>query len=149
MDARPGLSVCQSVVINHQSVGHLTRPGAHAVDTERGGGGGPVFADVFVIGLLASAEEETFFVTHDCFLPLPLSLLGPFELPLLVVPAVLLPLQPLVLVLFVAVIPAEQKIHMTSPSELVLYIHPSCCLPRKHRQQSPRTWACCLLQRKR
>lgn len=40
---------------------------------------------------------------------LPLSLLGSFKLPLLVVPPVLLPFQPLVLVLLVAVIPAGEK----------------------------------------
>ena len=54
--------------------------------------------------------------THYCFLLLPLSLLGPFELPLLIVPAVLLPLQPLMLVLLIAVIPVEDKRRMTSPS---------------------------------
>lgn len=59
-------------------------------------------------------------LTHYCFLLLPLSLLGPFKLPLLVVPAVLLPLQPLVLVLLVAVIPVEERIRMTSASWLVL-----------------------------
>lgn len=48
-------------------------------------------------------------LTHNCFLPLSLSLLGPLELLLLEVPAVLLPLQPLVLVLLVAVIPVEMR----------------------------------------
>jgi len=48
-------------------------------------------------------------LTHYCFLLLPLSLLGPFELPLLVVPPVLLPLQPLMLVVLVAVVPAGEK----------------------------------------
>lgn len=65
-------------------------------------------------------------LTHYCFLLLPLSLLGPFKLPLLIVPAVLLPLQPLMLVLLVAVIPVEDKIRMASLSSLVLQIHPSC-----------------------
>ena len=59
-------------------------------------------------------------MTHYCFLLLPLPLLGSFELPLLVVPAVLLPLQPLVLVILVAVIPVEDKTIVTS---LVLLLH--------------------------
>lgn len=49
--------------------------------------------------------------THYCFLPLLLPLLGPLGLPLLVVPAVLLPLQPLVLVLLITVIPAQESKH--------------------------------------
>ncbi len=65
---------------------------------------------------IEESRERLCQLTHYCFLPLPLPLLGPFELPLLVVPAVLLPLQPLVLVLLVAVIPAEERTHMTSPS---------------------------------
>lgn len=47
--------------------------------------------------------------THYCFLPLLLPLLGPLRLPLLVVPAVLLPLQPLMLVLLITVIPARES----------------------------------------
>lgn len=49
--------------------------------------------------------------THYCFLPLLLPLLGPLGLALLVVPAVLLPPQPLVLVLLITVIPARESKH--------------------------------------
>lgn len=49
-------------------------------------------------------------ITYCCFLILSVSLLGSFKLPLLVVLAILLSLQPLMLILFIAVIPEKENI---------------------------------------
>lgn len=76
-------------------------------------------------------------VTHYCFLPLPLSLLSPFKLALLVVPAVLFPLQPFMLVFLVAVVPARERRHVTSARPLN---SPFLLTPTEtNSRQSPRT----------
>lgn len=58
--------------------------------------------------------------TYYCLLPLSLPLLGPLAFPFLVVTAVLFPLQTLVLVFLVAVIPAVKK---KKKSYQLLYKH--------------------------
>lgn len=61
---------------------------------------------------------------YNCFLLLSLPLLGPFRFPFLILSAVFIPLQPFMLICFIAVIPGKQN--------LIIRPTASVCMNKKY-----------------